>query len=200
MTPLQDFMAAAGFSVKHGDRQTEVYMLVSDNAKGGLKVRTSSTEVVATLLPTRAQHIWLVSGKKSSSSSSTTTTTRVRKWPPPSESFASDDVVTPEKDRGSSFDFHEQESGSPRSLAGTSTITVPVTNHRPPQESADQEQKEQNDEISSVVFKENNDALLEEKLRRPLVKKLIQVSSYPAIAVKGHPCGHCSPTKSPAAA
>jgi hypothetical protein len=192
MTPLQDFMAAAGFSVKHGDSQTEV-CIVSDNAKG-LKVRTSSTP---------AQNIWLVSSKNESISSISTSRVCCTWWQP-SKSFASD-MTEPESD--SSSEFCEQESGSPRSPAGT--IMVPLTDHRPPQEvPADQEQKEQRNvtQMSSVVVlkKENNadhqKVGVHDVPRPPMVKKLSRGLAYPVNALKGHPRELRSPTKSPAAA
>jgi hypothetical protein len=202
MTPLQDFMAAAGFSVKQhdgGDSQTGQVSIVSDNAKG-LKVRTSSSVTPST----PAQNVWLVSTstKKSSSSSSRVCTAC---WQPSESSFASD--MTEPAEWGSSSEFYEQESGSPRSPTGT--IMVPVTaDHRllRPQEEPDQE--EQNDKISSVVVvveeQENNAGHDQEgeHTPRPLVKKLIQGLTYPVTSsvLKGHPRGRLSPTNAPAAA
>jgi hypothetical protein len=161
MTPLQNFMAAAGFSVKHGDSQTEV-SVVSDNAKGLVKVRNSSTVVTPS---TPAQNL--------------------SPWQP-SESFASE--TEPESDSSSSEFFYEQESAdSPRPPAPGSTIVLQIVadeHPRPPQEEPDQE--ERNDKMSSVVVndKENNAAGHQEEGEhippRPLlVKQLSQVLAYP---------------------
>lgn len=111
--------------------------------------------------------------------------------------------MTEESDSWSySSEFYEQEeTGIPRIPAGTNTTSVPVTDYHPSQElpAANQEQKDQNDEMSSsVVDKQENknapDHQEGEHIPRPLLKKLIQVLAYPATAAgEGHPRG--SPTK-----
>jgi hypothetical protein len=197
MTPLQDFMAAAGFLVEHGDSQTMV-SIVSDNAKGGLKVRTSSTVAPSTPV----QNIWLVSSKPS-----TSTANRVCKWQSSEDSFASDMT---EPDSPSSL---QESRGSPRSPpvpSGTIMVqeVLPLTDHRPPPQEPDQERKEQNNKMPLVVVKEESNADHQEGAHitrgGPLNTKLMKedLLAYPSsTAAKGQvELGHCSPTQTPAAA
>jgi hypothetical protein len=156
MTPLQNFMAAAGFSVKHGDSQTEV-SVVSDNAKGLVKVRNSSTVVTPS---TPAQNL---------------------------SSFASETEPESDSSYSSEFFYEQESADSPRPPAPGSTIVLQIVadeHPRPPQEEPDQE--ERNDKMSSVVVndKENNAAGHQEEGEhippRPLlVKQLSQVLAYP---------------------